>query len=39
MERFDVTSRLLLQIGPGGPEQTISLAIRQPPVAFLITPV
>lgn len=31
MERFDVTSRLLLRVGPGGPEQTIALATRQPP--------
>lgn len=38
MERFDATSRLLLQMGPGGLEQTITLAIRQPRVAFPITP-
>lgn len=30
MERFDATRRLLLQIGPGGPEQTITLATREP---------
>lgn len=30
MERSDVTSRLLLRMVPSGPEQTITLAIRQP---------